>query len=185
MKFLIAFASGDQSPVEEIAFFVMILCFISLSFRSSEKNKHHEFLPILVVLSAVPMYYGVKNIHAGDKFEKETLFGNIVTGLHIFAARQGPIKSHSNRWRRYQSWTYNQLITQVLQKKDAITPGKWRVFLCIVFLKMTFPATADSMKYIHPGLLVPFLSQRIKPLLYSHEFTFHGCNGLIQEHRFR
>ncbi|GAB7016462.1 hypothetical protein [Methanogenium cariaci] len=39
---------------------------------------HHEFLPFLVVLSAVAVYYDAQNIHAGDKFEKETLFGDVV-----------------------------------------------------------------------------------------------------------
>jgi hypothetical protein len=38
-----------------------------------------EFLPILVVLSAVAVYCDAQSIRAGDKFEKETLLGNIVT----------------------------------------------------------------------------------------------------------
>ena len=38
-----------------------------------------EFLPILLVLSAVAVYYDAQNIHAGEKFEKETLLGDIVT----------------------------------------------------------------------------------------------------------
>ncbi len=38
-----------------------------------------EFLPIILVLSAVAMFYDAQSIRAGDKFEKETLLGDIVT----------------------------------------------------------------------------------------------------------
>ena len=38
-----------------------------------------EFLPILLVLSAVAVYYDAQNIHAEERFEKETLLGDIVT----------------------------------------------------------------------------------------------------------
>lgn len=38
-----------------------------------------EFLSIFVALNAVVMYYDAQNIHAGCKFEKESLLGNIVT----------------------------------------------------------------------------------------------------------
>jgi hypothetical protein len=38
-----------------------------------------DFLPIILVLSAVAMYVDARNIHAGESFEKETLFGDIVT----------------------------------------------------------------------------------------------------------
>jgi hypothetical protein len=37
-----------------------------------------EFLPILLILSAVAVYYDAQDIHAGQKFEKERLFGDIV-----------------------------------------------------------------------------------------------------------
>jgi hypothetical protein len=39
----------------------------------------HEFLTLFLVVSAVAMYSDAQNIHAGEKFEKETLLGNIVT----------------------------------------------------------------------------------------------------------
>ena len=38
-----------------------------------------EFLPILLVLSAVAVYYDAQSIRAGERFEKETLLGDIVT----------------------------------------------------------------------------------------------------------
>jgi hypothetical protein len=38
-----------------------------------------EFLPILILLSAVAVYYDAQSIRSGDKFEKETLLGDIVT----------------------------------------------------------------------------------------------------------
>jgi hypothetical protein len=38
-----------------------------------------EFLFLFMVISAVAMYSDAQNIHAGEKFEKETLLGNIVT----------------------------------------------------------------------------------------------------------
>ena len=39
----------------------------------------HEFLTLFLVVSAVAMYSDAQNIHAGEKFGKETLLGNIVT----------------------------------------------------------------------------------------------------------
>ena len=38
-----------------------------------------EFLPILLVLSAVAVYYDAQSIRAGERFERETLLGDIVT----------------------------------------------------------------------------------------------------------
>ena len=38
-----------------------------------------DFLSIFVVLNAAVMYYDAQNIHAGRKFEKESLLGDIVT----------------------------------------------------------------------------------------------------------
>ncbi|WFN34276.1 DUF1673 domain-containing protein [Methanogenium sp. S4BF] len=37
-----------------------------------------EFLFLFMVISAVAVYCDAQNIHAGEKFEKETLFGDIV-----------------------------------------------------------------------------------------------------------
>ncbi|WAI00217.1 hypothetical protein [Methanogenium organophilum] len=37
-----------------------------------------EFLFLLMVISAVAVYCDAQNIHAGEKFEKETLLGDIV-----------------------------------------------------------------------------------------------------------
>ncbi len=38
----------------------------------------HEFLLLFLVVSAVAMYSDAQNIHAGEKFEKETIFGDVV-----------------------------------------------------------------------------------------------------------
>lgn len=38
-----------------------------------------EFLPILLLISAVAVYYDAQSIRAGERFEKETLLGDIVT----------------------------------------------------------------------------------------------------------
>lgn len=38
-----------------------------------------EFLPIILILSAVAVFYDAQGICAGDNFEKETLLGDIVT----------------------------------------------------------------------------------------------------------
>ncbi|MCK8517642.1 DUF1673 domain-containing protein [Methanoculleus sp. 7T] len=65
-------AGGDLSGYQEN----MLLILLALAWLVAYRR---EFLPILVVLSAVAMFYDAQSIHAGDNFEKETLLGDIVT----------------------------------------------------------------------------------------------------------
>ena len=67
-------AGGDRSGYQDN----MLLILIALAWLLPVVYDR-EFLPILILLSAVAVYYDAQNIRAGDRFEKETLFGDIVT----------------------------------------------------------------------------------------------------------
>ncbi len=67
-------AGGDRSGYQDN----MLLILIALAWLFPVVYQR-EFLPILVVLSAVAMYYDAQSIRAGSNFEKETLLGDIVT----------------------------------------------------------------------------------------------------------
>lgn len=67
-------AGGDPSGYQDN----MLLILIALAWLLPVVYDR-EFLPILLVLSAVAVYYDAQSIRAGEKFEKETLFGDIVT----------------------------------------------------------------------------------------------------------
>jgi hypothetical protein len=67
-------AGGDRGGYQEN----MLLILIALAWLLPVVYDR-EFLPILIILSAVAVYYDAQNIRAGDKFEKETLLGDIVT----------------------------------------------------------------------------------------------------------
>jgi hypothetical protein len=65
---------GDRSGYQDN----MLLILLALAWLFPVVYQR-EFLPLLVVLSAVAVYYDAQSIRAGDKFEKETLLGDIVT----------------------------------------------------------------------------------------------------------
>ncbi|MCK9278975.1 MAG: DUF1673 domain-containing protein [Methanoculleus sp.] len=65
---------GDRSGYQDN----MLLILIALAWLLPVVYDR-EFLPFLILLSAVAVYYDAQSIHAGEKFEKETLFGDIVT----------------------------------------------------------------------------------------------------------
>jgi len=67
-------AGGDRGGYQEN----MLLILIALAWLLPVVYDR-EFLPILLVFSAVAVYYDAQSIHAGGKFEKETLLGDIVT----------------------------------------------------------------------------------------------------------
>ncbi|MCK9278117.1 MAG: DUF1673 domain-containing protein [Methanoculleus sp.] len=67
-------AGGDRSGYQDN----MLLILLALAWLFPVVYQR-EFLPLLVVLSAVAVYYDAQSIRAGDRFEKETLFGDIVT----------------------------------------------------------------------------------------------------------
>lgn len=67
-------AGGDRNGYQEN----MLLILLALAWLLPVVHQR-EFLPILLVLSAVAVYYDAQSIHAGARFEKETLFGDIVT----------------------------------------------------------------------------------------------------------
>ncbi len=67
-------AGGDESGYKDN----MLLILLALAWLFPVVYQR-EFLPLLVVLSAVAMYYDAQSIRAGSNFEKETLLGDIVT----------------------------------------------------------------------------------------------------------
>ena len=67
-------AGGDPSGYQDN----MLLILIALAWLLPAVHQR-EFLPIILVLSAVAVFYDAQSIRAGDNFEKETLFGDIVT----------------------------------------------------------------------------------------------------------
>ncbi|WP_054847644.1 hypothetical protein [Methanoculleus chikugoensis] len=68
-------AGGDRSGYQDN----MLLILIALAWLLPVVYDR-EFLPILILLSAVAVYYDAQSVRAGgEKFEKETLFGDIVT----------------------------------------------------------------------------------------------------------
>lgn len=67
-------AGGDRNGYQDN----MLLILIALAWLLPVVYDR-EFLPILILLSAVAVYYDAQSIRAGDKFEKETLLGDIVT----------------------------------------------------------------------------------------------------------
>ena len=71
---LVGTAGGDRGGYQEN----MLLILIALAWLLPVVHQR-EFLPIILVLSAVAMFYDAQSIRAGDKFEKETLLGDIVT----------------------------------------------------------------------------------------------------------
>ncbi|MCM2466845.1 DUF1673 domain-containing protein [Methanoculleus oceani] len=67
-------AGGERSGYQDN----MLLILIALAWLLPVVYDR-EFLPLLVVLSAVAVYYDAQSIRAGDNFEKETLLGDVVT----------------------------------------------------------------------------------------------------------
>ncbi|WP_214021549.1 DUF1673 family protein [Methanoculleus sp.] len=67
-------AGGDRNDYQDN----MLLILLALAWLFPVVYDR-EFLPLLVVLSAVAVYYDAQSIRAGSNFEKETLFGDIVT----------------------------------------------------------------------------------------------------------
>lgn len=67
-------AGGDRNGYQDN----MLLILIALAWLLPVVYDR-EFLPVLLVLSAVAVYYDAQSIRAGERFEKETLFGDIVT----------------------------------------------------------------------------------------------------------
>jgi hypothetical protein len=67
-------AGGDRSGYQEN----MLLILLALAWFFPVVHQR-EVLPIILVLSAVAIFYDAQSIRAGDNFEKETLLGDIVT----------------------------------------------------------------------------------------------------------
>lgn len=67
-------AGGDRNGYQEN----MLLILIALAWLFPVVYQR-EFLPLLVVLSAVAVYYDAQSIRAGSSFEKETVLGDIIT----------------------------------------------------------------------------------------------------------
>ncbi|MCK9277379.1 MAG: DUF1673 domain-containing protein [Methanoculleus sp.] len=70
----VGIAGGDRSGYQEN----MLLILLALAWFFPVVHQR-EVLPIILVLSAVAMFYDAQSIRAGDNFEKETLLGDIVT----------------------------------------------------------------------------------------------------------